>query len=243
MSAASISTCLLTRRVNLFISLDVPYLFRSNAMSTSQARLLDDQQRLTVARQLGARFGDRLAPSDVRRGRGAASNATGRFEIVKREDFDDGWERDETISPLKTEVTLERPRTIITQQRIARHFVRPVDQPLPRLRTRLRLLLRPADPCLSRSLRRARFREQAVRQGWRGGPAREGAGGAEISAERDRAGSQYRRLSADRASISRDALDPRGARAGAPSRRNRHEVEPGPARSRSAGADGGARAS
>ena len=84
-------------------------------MSTSQARLLDDQQRLTVAHQLGARFGDRLAPSDVRRGRGAASNATGRFEIVKREDFDDGWERDETISPLKTEVTLERPRTIITK--------------------------------------------------------------------------------------------------------------------------------
>ena len=84
-------------------------------MSTPQARLLDDQQRLTVAHQLGARFGDRLAPSDVRRGRGAASNATGRFEIVKREDFDDGWERDETISPLKTEVTLERPRTIITK--------------------------------------------------------------------------------------------------------------------------------
>ena len=84
-------------------------------MSISQARLLDDQQRLTVAHQLGASFGDRLAPSDVRRGRGAASNATGRFEIVKREDFDDGWERDETISPLKTEVTLERPRTIITK--------------------------------------------------------------------------------------------------------------------------------
>ena len=118
MSAASISTCLLTPRVNLFISLDVPYLFRSNAMSKSQARLLDDQQRLTVAQQLGASFGDRLAPSDVRRGRGAASNATGRFEIVKREDFDDGWERDETISPLKTEVTLERPRTIITKNEL-----------------------------------------------------------------------------------------------------------------------------
>src|SRR5271155_402309 len=109
------STCLLTRRVNLFMSLYVPYLFRSNAMSTSQARLIDDQQRVTVARQLGANFADRLAPSDVRRGRGAVSNATGRFEIVKREDFNDGWERDETISPLKTEVTLERPRTIITK--------------------------------------------------------------------------------------------------------------------------------
>src|SRR5271155_6466 len=109
------STCLLTRCVNLFMSLDVLYLFRSNAMSTSQTRLLDDQQRVTVARQLGANFADRLAPSDVRRGRGAASNATGRFEIVQREDFDAGWGRDETISLLKTEVTPERPRTIITK--------------------------------------------------------------------------------------------------------------------------------
>jgi len=84
-------------------------------MSSSQARLVDDQQRVTVARQLGVNFADRLAPSDLRRGRGAASNASGRFEIVKKEDFDDGWERDETTAALKTEVTLERPRTIITK--------------------------------------------------------------------------------------------------------------------------------
>jgi DNA repair photolyase len=84
-------------------------------MSQSHARIIDDQQRVVVARQLGANFADRLAPADRRRGRGAASNATGRFEAFQKEDFDDGWEHDETITALKTEVTLERPRTIITR--------------------------------------------------------------------------------------------------------------------------------
>ncbi len=84
-------------------------------MPAVSSRLPDDAQRVSVARQLGANFADRLAPSDLRRGRGAASNASGRFEIVQREEFDDGWERDEAIAPLRTEVTLERPRHIITR--------------------------------------------------------------------------------------------------------------------------------
>src|SRR5271169_1891268 len=84
-------------------------------MAISSSRLLEDSQRVTVARQLGVHFGDRLAQVDLRRGGGAVSNATGRFEIIQREDFDDGWERDETIEPLKTEITMERPRVIITR--------------------------------------------------------------------------------------------------------------------------------
>ena len=76
-------------------------------MQASTSRVLDGQQRFTVARQLGARFGERLAPADARRGRGAVSNATGRFEPTRKEEFDDGWDRDETIEALKTEVTLE----------------------------------------------------------------------------------------------------------------------------------------
>jgi len=83
-------------------------------MSRLQAKLLDDHQRVGVAQRLGAKFADRLTPADLRRGRGAASNATGRFEALQREDFDDGWERDETTA-LETQVTLERPRTIITR--------------------------------------------------------------------------------------------------------------------------------
>lgn len=47
-------------------------------------------------------------------GRGARSNASGRFEPVAREEFDDGWGKDEPVK-LKTSVTLETARTIITR--------------------------------------------------------------------------------------------------------------------------------
>jgi DNA repair photolyase len=55
-----------------------------------------------------------VAP-ERRRGRGAASNETGRFEPTKREEFDDGWGVDETLAPFKTEVIHERARTIIAR--------------------------------------------------------------------------------------------------------------------------------
>jgi DNA repair photolyase len=52
-----------------------------------------------------------------RRGRGAQSNAGGRFEPLTYSPVDDGWaaELDEELPPLKTSVTLERPKTIITR--------------------------------------------------------------------------------------------------------------------------------
>ncbi len=84
-------------------------------MRAQSSKLLDDSQRVVVARQLGAAFADRLVDSERRRGRGAASNASGRLEILRREEFDDGWELGEAAAPLETEVTLERPRTIITR--------------------------------------------------------------------------------------------------------------------------------
>jgi len=46
-------------------------------------------------------------------GRGARSNASGRFEPLARSAVDDGWDAREEPSPLKTEVTVESPRTII----------------------------------------------------------------------------------------------------------------------------------
>ena len=52
---------------------------------------------------------------DRRRGRGAASNVSGRFEPLARESFDDGWDSLEDLPPLKTEVQEERARTIITR--------------------------------------------------------------------------------------------------------------------------------
>jgi DNA repair photolyase len=55
-------------------------------------------------------------PARVARGRGAVSNAPGRFESLKTEAFDDGWnETDEAPAPLRTTVTAEKARVIITR--------------------------------------------------------------------------------------------------------------------------------
>lgn len=53
-------------------------------------------------------------PSLVRRGRGAVSNRSGRFEAFEREAFDDGWGTlEEPLERLVTELTAERTRSII----------------------------------------------------------------------------------------------------------------------------------
>ena len=62
-----------------------------------------------------AAIAERILPVERRRGRGAATNVSGRFEILSREDFDDGWTRDEAPEPLATEVTWEKPKVIITR--------------------------------------------------------------------------------------------------------------------------------
>ena len=50
------------------------------------------------------------------RGRGAGSNVSGRYESREREAFDDGWTGDdEPPAPLRTTVTPEKARTIITR--------------------------------------------------------------------------------------------------------------------------------
>jgi DNA repair photolyase len=51
---------------------------------------------------------------DQARGRGALSNATGRFETQYAEPFHDGWDTDEKPETLKTETIVEKPKTIIT---------------------------------------------------------------------------------------------------------------------------------
>ena len=60
--------------------------------------------------QSGVRIGE-----DRRRGRGAGVNPTGRYEPTSRHVFDDGWESLEELPPFKTEVQVEKPRTIITR--------------------------------------------------------------------------------------------------------------------------------
>ena len=60
--------------------------------------------------EAGLRIGE-----DLRRGRGAGINPSGRFEPLTRHVFDDGWETIEDLPPFKTDVQVERPRTIITR--------------------------------------------------------------------------------------------------------------------------------
>src|SRR5215475_8110357 len=50
-----------------------------------------------------------------RRGRGAQSNASGRYEPLARIAFDDGWQSLDELPPFKTTVTVDASRRIITR--------------------------------------------------------------------------------------------------------------------------------
>ncbi len=52
---------------------------------------------------------------DRRRGRAAGINPSGRFETLERVAVDDGWQMLEDMPPFKTEVQVEKPRTVITR--------------------------------------------------------------------------------------------------------------------------------
>ena len=169
----------------------------------------DSSRRLSrSASSADAAIAERLAPPDRRRGRGAATNASGRFEILARRGFRRRLDARGGAGAARHRSDLGEAEERHHPQRLARHLVRPLDQPVPRLRARLLLLLRPADPRLHGPFARPRFREQAVRQAGRGGAARARTGGAEIRARPDRARDQHRPLSADRAAVPHHALDP-----------------------------------
>jgi len=53
--------------------------------------------------------------SDRRRGRGAQSNSSGRYEAEARVAFDDGWQSIEDLPPFKTTVTLDTSRKVIAR--------------------------------------------------------------------------------------------------------------------------------
>lgn len=57
---------------------------------------------------------DRLR-KEARRARGAALNMAGRFERLEHVAVDDGWHHDEPVAPIRTEVAIERPRSIIAR--------------------------------------------------------------------------------------------------------------------------------
>ena len=56
-----------------------------------------------------------MVDENLRRGRGARSNHSGRFETERRTSFDDGWEGLADLDALRTEVFTEPARSIITR--------------------------------------------------------------------------------------------------------------------------------
>lgn len=56
-----------------------------------------------------------LVDKERRRGRGAQSNASGRFEAEARVAFDDGWQSFEDLPPFKTTVAIDTARKVITR--------------------------------------------------------------------------------------------------------------------------------
>ena len=70
--------------------------------------------RAEMANAMIEQSGMRVRP-ERNRGRSAGINPSGRFEPVSRHVFDDGWNSLEELPPFKTEVQVEKPRTIITR--------------------------------------------------------------------------------------------------------------------------------
>src|SRR5262245_19736145 len=58
---------------------------------------------------------DTAVESQRRRGRGAHSNASGRYEPLARVAFDDGWQNLEELPPFKTTVSIDATRKILTR--------------------------------------------------------------------------------------------------------------------------------
>ncbi len=53
-------------------------------------------------------------PAERRKGRATSSNPAVRFDSTHREDVEDGWDIESDLPPLRTEVSVERPRRAIT---------------------------------------------------------------------------------------------------------------------------------
>ncbi len=56
-----------------------------------------------------------IVDSQRRRGRGAAVNPAGRFERLRTEPVDDGWEIEEELPPVRTQVTIDATRSVLAR--------------------------------------------------------------------------------------------------------------------------------
>jgi DNA repair photolyase len=86
---------------------------------TTQALKRRDAEPASISARIApadplAFAGHRIDP-ERRRGRGATLNPGGRYEAEQRFDEDDGWGSLGELPPFKTEISVEKPRTIITR--------------------------------------------------------------------------------------------------------------------------------
>ena len=93
----------------------------SNARQLSRARQVGAAKNrpLTSLETIGAQNivkGDAI-DQKRRRGRGAVSNSSGRFEALTRHVFDDGWQTLDELPAFKTETQIEQPKSIISTNR------------------------------------------------------------------------------------------------------------------------------
>lgn len=87
---------------------------------------------------------DQARPGRLIKGRGAASNPEGRFESIRHQAEDDGWQSallDEDGPRPRTEVTEERARSVISRNDIAGYRFQPGNQSVSRLRARYDVLV------------------------------------------------------------------------------------------------------
>ena len=118
---------------------------------------------------------DMPASPQPRKGRGAASNASGRFESEERVAFDDGWSvpgAEPEPMPLDTVLSVDATRTIIARNNSPDiGFDRSIN-PYRGCEHGCIYCYRAAEPRLSRPVARPRFRDPHLLQAAGGGAAR-----------------------------------------------------------------------
>ena len=85
-------------------------------MASALAPELDVEHAVAaLGAKLGAELAGRALAADRRRGRGALSNVSGRYERETREAVDDGWDGLGALESVRSETIRERPRRIVTR--------------------------------------------------------------------------------------------------------------------------------